>query len=294
MIRHERALARIALAHSALADDAPDALDAWLALARNGVPDLPDGGDAYAVATSLPDDLAAEWWHRLGADRAVAHARLLAGRAPMALRVLREPVALPGRRVGRALFPAGNLDIHTLPDWREGRVEVQDAGSQWVVDALGIEPGMRVLDLCAGAGGKSLAMAALGARVTAWDTRSSALVQLDRRARRCGLDIRIAEPSGRFDLVLVDAPCSGTGVLRRHPENRWKLAFPTEIQRSLVERAARLAPRVAYATCSLATRENEAVVPGGLTRWPDEEGEGFYLAIGGTTPATVAGRRGYP
>jgi 16S rRNA (cytosine967-C5)-methyltransferase len=147
-----------------------------------------------------------------------------------------------------------------------------------------ITPGARVLDLCAGAGGKSLALAALGARVQAWDVRTAALHELDRRARRAGLEVAIGPPRGRYDVVLVDAPCSGTGVLRRHPENRWKLRFPTDTQAELLARAMTMAPRVVYATCSLARRENEDLVrrvAGNprreATLWP-AVGEGFYWA----------------
>lgn len=281
LIRHERALARLD----------PDPVRAWLHLAAEGVPDLPDPGDdaaAYAIAVSLPDDVAAEWWERLGPDVAVAHARTLSGRAPIALRVLREPVEVPfpHRRVGeRAIVLEGRANLDLWPAYREGRVEVQDLGSQRIADAAFPGEGARVLDLCAGAGGKSLALAALGAKVDAWDVRPHALEELRRRAARAGLDVRVGEPRGRYDLVLVDAPCSGTGVLRRHPENRWKLRFPTEDQRGLLERARDLGGRVVYATCALTRRENEDLVRSVAeplweeTLWPEEGGtEGYYLA----------------
>ncbi len=279
LIRHQRALARI---------DA-DPLTAWLRLAAEGPPDLDDPDDAYAIALSLPADIAAEWWERLGPTEAIALAQRLAGRAPVALRVLREPVDLPvpHRRVGAlGVVLDGRANVNLLDAWREGRVEVQDLGSQAIVDFAAVTPGMRVLDLCAGAGGKSLAMAALGARVQAWDVRPAALVELRKRAARVGLDVQVGPPSGHYDLILVDAPCSGTGVLRRHPENRWKLAFPTDVQTTLVQRARPHADRVVYATCSLMLRENDALVRSALggapmreaTVWPDADREGFYMA----------------
>lgn len=284
LIRHARALARLA----------DDPLEAWQRLCAEGVPDLEDPPDAYAIATSLPEDLATEWWSRLGSDAAVTLARTLAGRAPVALRVLRDPVDLPipHRVVGpRSLVLEGRANLHVLEAYTRGHVEVQDLGSQRIVDAAfeGLGPGARVLDLCAGAGGKSLALAALGARVDAWDVRPKALRELQRRAERAGLRIRVGPPRDRYDLVLVDAPCSGTGVLRRHPENRWKLAFPTTTQASLLRDALRLAPRVVYATCSLADRENGALVRAVAgeplreeTLWPDPQREGFYwAAVGG-------------
>ncbi len=119
-----------------------------------------------------------------------------------------------------------------------------------------------MIDLCAGAGGKALALAAKGARVRAWDERSEALAELERRAARAGADIEITPEPGTADVVLVDAPCSGTGRLRRNPALRWGLeagAF-VDVQRQLL-RAARgcVAPggRLVYATCSLLRAEND-------------------------------------
>lgn len=281
MIRHARALARI---------DA-DPVQAWLRLCAEGAPDLEDPEDAaaaYAIAVSMPDDIAAEWWTRLGPEAAVSHARTIAGRAPVALRLLRPGATLsvPWRRVGAhgaVLEARCNLDLE--PAYRNGEVEVQDLGSQAIVDAAFPGRGARVLDLCAGAGGKSLSLAALGADVQAWDIRPRALDALAERARRARLPVRIAPPKGRYDLVLVDAPCSGTGVLRRHPENRWKLELPTDAQRSLLQRAMGLAPAVVYATCALTRRENEDLVrsvaepEAERTIWPEPGGaDGFYWA----------------
>lgn len=278
MIRHERALARI---HA-------DPVEAWLTLAREGVPDLEDPPDAYAIAVSLPEALAAEWWSRVGPEAAIRLACVIAGRAPVWLRALREPVALPvaHRRVGaRAILLEGGVDVHTLAAFREGRVEVQDLHSQAIVDRIFPGEGARVLDLCAGAGGKSLALAALGARVRAWDVRPRALATLRDRAARAGLAVEVGPPDGRYDLVLVDAPCSGTGVLRRHPENRWRLDAPLETQRELLRRALGLGDRVVYATCALALAENERLarsvgeVVDEHTWWPEAGGgDGFYVA----------------
>jgi len=277
LIRHERALARLD----------PDPFTAWLRLAREGVPDLEDPPDAYAIATSLPDWLAAEWWERLGPEAALALAVRLAGRAPVQLRVLRDPVELPvpHLREGATITLQARVNLDLVPAYREGRVEVQDAHSQRVVERAFPGEGARVLDLCAGAGGKSLALAALGARVQAWDTRPRALAELQRRAGRAGLRVEVGPPRGRYDLVLVDAPCSGTGVLRRHPENRWKLVWPVDVQRRLLRSAFQLSDRVVYATCALTLRENERVaeaegeVVRSETLWPvDGGGEGFFVA----------------
>jgi 16S rRNA (cytosine967-C5)-methyltransferase len=271
LIRHERALARLA----------PEPLVAWERLCTEGVPDLDDPDNAYAIAVSLPDALGAEWQARLG-DRAVGVAQALAGRAPMFLRILREPWALPvpTTRLGpHTLRVEAGVNLDTVPSYREGALEVQDLGSQRIVDAAFPGPGATVLDLCAGAGGKSLSLAALGARVTAWDIRPQALRTLAERACRAGLDIRVAAPEGRYDVVLVDAPCSGTGVLRRHPENRWKLRAPTDTQAALLAQARTLGGRVVYATCALNRAENEAIAGEGTTLWPEADGhDGFFFA----------------
>lgn len=269
LIRHERALARL---HA-------DPLQAWLRLCREGIPDLPDPAHALAVAASVPDWLGDEWERRHAEP--VALVRTLAGRAPVVLRVLREPVEIPipHRREGRAIILEGRTNLDLLPAYREGRVAVQDLGSQAIAEAAFPGAGRTVMDLCAGAGGKSLALAAMGAKVQAWDTRRDALRELDRRARKSRLAIRIAPPDGRYDVALIDAPCSGTGVLRRHPENRWKFAFPTVIQRELMTHARCISDRVVYATCALTLRENEEIVPGGTTLWPEVGGrDGFYVA----------------
>lgn len=278
LIRHERALARIDT----------DPINAWIKLAEAGPPELPDPPDAYAVALSLPEWLATEWWERLGEERALELAKILAGRAPVALRVLKEPVELPVpfRRLGEhTIVLEGRCNLLATEAYRAGHIEIQDLGSQQIAEAAFPGRGARVLDLCAGAGGKTLALAALGAEVQAWDVRPDALRELSKRANRCGLRVRIAPPSGRYDLVLVDAPCSGTGVLRRHPENRWKLAFPVEAQRKLLEQAVEMAPRVLYATCALTLQENEQQVRRirtplwEKTLWPEEGGQdGFYMA----------------
>ncbi len=272
LIRHERALARL---H-------PEPLAAWWRLCTEGVPDLPDPPDALAVALSVPDALAAEWAERLGPEGALALARTLAGRAPVWLRALHPDaeVPVPHHREGAAIRLDGRANVNVFPDFRAGRLEVQDLGSQRIAEAAFLGPGCRVLDLCAGAGGKSLTLAALGAKVTAWDVRRNALHELADRAHRAQLPIEIAEPRGTYDVVLVDAPCSGTGVLRRHPENRWKLRFPIDIQRDLFQRARKMGGKVIYATCSLARRENEEIAGDGITLWPEPGGsEGYFWSV---------------
>ncbi|MFW6322002.1 MAG: RsmB/NOP family class I SAM-dependent RNA methyltransferase [Guyparkeria sp.] len=175
-----------------------------------------------------------------------------------------------------------------LPAFEAGGFEVQDAGSQWVVRALGARPGERVLDLCAGAGGKTLGLLdeARGAlTLTACDLHAERLDRLRTRARRHGdtrLDLRALDATAPlpadlvdFDRVLVDAPCSGSGTWRRHPELRWASIDWEELARTqcrLLDRAAgatRPGGRLVYATCSLWPAENEAILADFLGRHPD-------------------------
>ena len=171
------------------------------------------------------------------------------------------------------------------------------------MDALLPVAGLRVLDFCAGGGGKSLALAAAGARVQAHDADPARMSDIPERARRAGAVIGLLAPealarAGTFDLVLVDAPCSGSGAWRRQPEAKWRLDAARlsalgRIQADLLHVAARsVAPggRLAYATCSLLSEENGEVVRGflGQTRrfalegelrlTPCDGGDGFYLA----------------
>ena len=178
-----------------------------------------------------------------------------------------------------------------------GLFELQDAASQAVVDRLPLEPGMRVLDLCAGGGGKTLAMAArTGARILAHDADPARLRDLPSRAGRAGADVRIVadpEAEGPFDLVLCDVPCSGSGAWRRQPEARWRLTPARlealrDVQAGILARAGRLvAPggAIAYVTCSVLPEENDPPAPGGVSeraRWattPADGADGFFLAL---------------
>jgi 16S rRNA (cytosine967-C5)-methyltransferase len=159
------------------------------------------------------------------------------------------------------------------PAFKQGLVEVQDEGSQLIALACAPGDGMRVLDLCAGAGGKALALAAAapGAEVIATDTNRARLAQLPARAERAHAVIttrlldggreaaQLADLEGKCDVVLVDAPCSGSGTWRRNPEGRWRLT-PERLDR-LVRLQARMLDiaeplvkpggALVYATCSI-------------------------------------------
>ncbi len=189
--------------------------------------------------------------------------------------------------------------------WAGGLIELQDASSQAAVTAIleGRAPG-RVLDYCAGGGGKALALADRGARVLAHDADPGRMADLPARAERAGLRIgRVtkaeAQAQAPFDLVVTDVPCSGSGAWRRQPEARWtltpaRLEDLCRLQETILTEAAPLvAPggRLAYVTCSLLRAENEdrvaaflADTPGWVChaqrRWlPTGGGDGFFLAL---------------
>ncbi len=196
-----------------------------------------------------------------------------------------------------------------LAEFREGLCQVQGEASQMVGFLVGPEPGMRVLDVCAAPGGKTTHLAELmegRGEVVACDVSGRGLEKLADNARRLGLDcirtqVRDAgrglpgEPAS-FDRVLVDAPCSGLGTLRAHPEIRWRRE-PRDLQRlaalqaDILERAAsRVAPGglLVYATCTLSRPENEEVVEGFLERHRDfavEDAAGHLPAAGRTMVA---------
>jgi len=253
----------------------------------------------FAVRWSLPDELAELLIHRFGDDTEDL-VRALHTQAPVDLRVntfrttrdaLRERLTVAlgpdgvevsvveGAPAALRLSKRGQL--WTLPEFKQGLFEMQDAGSQRLAPLLDPQPGERVLDLCAGAGGKTLHLATLmrnSGQVFACDINEARLAKLSPRLARAGLsniqmraiegvqDPMLRAQRGSFDAVLVDAPCSGLGTLRRNPDIKWRpLDLPSlqRTQRSLLEEALRqIKPtgRVVYATCSLLDEENDAIV----------------------------------
>ncbi|MGP3697543.1 RsmB/NOP family class I SAM-dependent RNA methyltransferase [Rhodobacter sp. NSM] len=205
-----------------------------------------------------------------------------------------------------ALEVTGNARrVQSSTAYREGRVELQDAASQAVVEALPLSDGDLVLDHCAGGGGKSLAMAArANVRLVCHDADPRRMRDLPERARRAGADLRCLVPGeparhGPFDLVLADVPCSGSGSWRRAPEGKWSLT-PARLEGLLETQSAILdetAPLVrpgghlAYATCSVLDCENMLQTDGFLARTPGWErvrrlrltpldgGDGFFLDL---------------
>lgn len=176
----------------------------------------------------------------------------------------------------------GKPAIQRHPDFEKGDIEVQDEGSQLLVAMLAPKRGEMVLDFCAGAGGKTLLMGALmknTGRLYATDISEKRLAKLGPRVARAGLsnvqtiriaherDDRIQRLAGKFDRVLVDAPCSGTGTLRRNPDLKWRQSVEqvnelSDMQAKILEAAAPLVRPgglLVYATCSLLDQENGAI-----------------------------------
>ncbi|MBL8838077.1 MAG: RsmB/NOP family class I SAM-dependent RNA methyltransferase [Alphaproteobacteria bacterium] len=181
----------------------------------------------------------------------------------------------------------GRPPLSATAVFRDGLVEVQDEGSQLAAALADVAPGQRVCDFCAGAGGKTLALAAVmgnKGHVDACDTEPKRIAGATKRLRRAGVfnvtlhtlkserDPWVKHHAGRYDRVLIDAPCTGTGTWRRNPDARWTLTADdvTELvalQRRILDSASRLVRpggRMIYVTCSLLADENERQVEGFL------------------------------
>jgi 16S rRNA (cytosine967-C5)-methyltransferase len=218
-----------------------------------------------------------------------------------------------------ALSPLGlrlaqRVALVQLNAWRDGLVEVQDEGSQLVGILLDAKPGEAVVDYCAGAGGKTLAIAAAmqnKGRLVACDVAEWRVDRAQDRLRRAGVhnvtrrvissesDKWIKRSAGSYDRVLVDAPCTGTGTWRRNPDAKWQLGETDLLelvgrQKAILNSAARLVKpggRLVYATCSILEEENEAQIADFLAGHPEFEAEPVttvWAEVVGT-PCPVAG-----
>jgi 16S rRNA (cytosine967-C5)-methyltransferase len=200
-------------------------------------------------------------------------------------------------------LPAGTA-VEQWEQWREGLIEVQDHGSQLVCSAFAAKSGETIIDLCAGAGGKSLAMAAdmqNSGRLLACDIDRGRLSKLEPRARRAGaglIETLLLNPGQELamlegwmhqaDGVLVDAPCSGTGTWRRNPESRWRLDKDelkrlADTQDHLLDMATQLVKpggRIGYVTCSLLDEEGSDRVEAFLSRHPQWTAEPASTPLG--------------
>ncbi|MDP9127678.1 MAG: RsmB/NOP family class I SAM-dependent RNA methyltransferase [Pseudomonadota bacterium] len=249
------------------------------------------------IAVECPEWAVASLKLRFGKDFA-AELRALLEAAPLDIRVntikaTREDILATLQKTAIAAQPCrfSPLGIRlrdrpaltALPMLKEGRVDIQDEGSQLIALAVDARPGHRVVDFCAGAGGKTLALGAQmknKGRIIACDVMALRLGRSADRFRRAGLhnielrplknenDPWVKKHKSEFDRVLVDAPCSGSGAWRRNPDSRWHSLGPgldalIKLQAAILESAARLVKpggRLIYATCSLLPEENEAQV----------------------------------
>lgn len=222
-----------------------------------------------------------------------------ANREDVLKQLLEENAANQGKVIPTPHSPIGirmpqrmSIGKHQL--FIDGKIEVQDEGSQLLSYLLAPKRGQMVADLCAGAGGKTLAIGALmknTGRLYAFDVAEKRLNNLSKRLKRSGLsnlnaqvinnenDLKLKRLNGKFDRVLVDAPCSGLGTLRRNPDLKWRqteadIATFAQTQTNILKRAASLVKaggRVVYATCSLLQDENEAIAEAFLAAYADFE-----------------------
>ncbi len=271
------------------------------------------------VRGDYPDWLDPHLARVFGDDRA-EEAAALAERAPVDLRI--NSLKTDPERAFKALQPLGAEPVadvptaaripapdpavrtgavETIPAFHKGWFEVQDLGSQRAALVAGDLTGKQVLDFCAGGGGKTLALAALMAntgQLYAYDNDARRMADIIPRAQRAGVrNLQVRSPvdpdalkglEGKMDLVFVDAPCTGSGTWRRHPDTKWRLA-PDQLDRRLSEQdtvldqAARFVKpggRLIYVTCSLLAEENEDRVAAFLERASDftETGQSLRLS----------------
>ena len=260
-----------------------------------------------AVRGDYPDWLDASMARAFGDARAEEGAAL-AERAPVDLRVnllksdpertlkalsslAAEPTGLlPTALRMPALDPAARSGaVETIPQFSKGWFEVQDLGSQIAAAAAGVVKGKQVLDLCAGGGGKTLALAAaMGntGQVYAYDSDARRLAETVRRSDRAGVrNLQVRSPAnpdplkgleGKMDVVFIDAPCSGSGAWRRHPDTKWRLT-PETLARRMADQDAvldsgaafvRPGGRLVYVTCSVLPEEDEDRIAAFLSRNP--------------------------
>ena len=284
------------------------------AVAEDGPGRAPEGLEAL----DCPDWLAPRLQVALGEDFAPVM-QAMRHRAPVFLRVnaakatVAQAIAAlaeegiearPHTLANCALEVTGNArKIQHSGAYGQGLVELQDAASQAVAEAVPLARGAKVLDLCAGGGGKTLALAARAdVQVFAHDANPRRMADLPARAARAGARVKITEnpeKTAPYDVILTDVPCSGSGSWRRDPEGKWALTEDRlhallKVQSEILDRAARLcAPGglIAYATCSILREENEDQAAAFLARTPGwtlresrrftplQGGDGFGLAL---------------
>ena len=242
---------------------------------------------AEPATRDTPDWLMARWRAAYGADtaRAIAEAN---GHEPALDISVKSDAAHWAERLRGRVLPTGTVRtvahgaVTMLPGFTEGAWWVQDAAASLPAHLLGDVRGLSVADLCAAPGGKTAQLCAAGAQVTALDRSPARIARLKENLERLGLaaETHVADAlewqGGPFDAVLVDAPCSATGTIRRHPDVPWlkgeaDLTQLTSLQQRLLDRAVTLVKpggRIVYCVCSLEPEEGEAQVAALLARNP--------------------------
>lgn len=307
-------------------------LEALFTGARYAPPSLTEAeiafteSDAQSGAPNPPPPDLPDWlYHRfeasLGASAAAEAACRLRARAPITLRLnsrkttrtdliaslARDGIeAQPHPGVDTALqILSGARRLSQSRAYQAGEVDLQDAHSQAAMSCLDVKKGAQILDFCAGGGGKTLALAArLDANFFAYDVDPRRMKDLPARAHRAGIAVEVLsaeelERHAPYDLIVCDAPCSGSGTWRRTPDAKWtlspdRLQTLCRMQAEILDHAARLTlagGSIAYATCSVLREENEEQVGRFLANHPlwkpvfsqswaiDEGGDGFFLSV---------------
>src|ERR1700724_4920603 len=306
MLKVERAMDADAIA--ALCDGGRFAPETLSEAERAALTSRSLAGAPAPIAGDYPEWLDGYVGQVCGDDR-VAEATAMASRAPLDLRVntlkaKREKILgstahlsttpTPWSPIGLRIdlgADARNPGIHAEEDFIKGAIEVQDEGSQLAALLSAAKPGEQVIDLCAGAGGKTLALAAMmqgKGRLIATDSDKRQLAPIHERLSRAGIhncDVRTPKGEGdalsdiraSADLVMIDAPCTGTGTWRRNPDAKWRirpgaLEQRLKSQAEVLDRAAHLVKpggRIAYVTCSVLAAENGGQIREFLARQPD-------------------------
>lgn len=295
-------------------DGAQHAPEALSDVERQRLGDLLSVSSAPAyIQANIPEWL---WpsFEEMFEEDAIAEAMALAERAPVDLRVntlkstvakMEKALAKPGAKpcqiatTGLRIAPPGpsgrTPNVQNEPGYQQGRFEIQDEGSQIVSQLVFAKPGEQILDYCAGAGGKTLALAAMmenKGQIFAYDSDKSRLAPIHQRLKRAGArNVQVRTPSGdgpaqdladlvgKMDRVVIDAPCTGTGVWRRRPDAKWKLT-PEALETRQEEQRAILADArnyvrpggyLCYITCSVLPVENEHQVHHFIEDNPDFE-----------------------
>lgn len=241
-----------------------------VAEAREDILAMPEPG-----RLNTPDWLAERWIAAYGADMAEAIMVAHLGEPPLDISV-KADAEVWAERLGGIVLPTGSVrlaksgDVTKMPGFAEGAWWVQDAAATLPARLLGDVRGLRIVDLCAAPGGKTAQLAAAGAFVTAVDRSASRMMRLDANLKRLGLtaetvvaDATEWQPDAPFDAVLLDAPCSATGTLRRHPDIAWirreaEIARLAGLQGRLLRHAVdlvRSGGTIVFATCSLEPEE---------------------------------------